>query len=153
MRRAFFVLTVVLVLLVSIAPAANAKPVAWTTIRYHVVQPGETIYCIARAYGVAPWAISVHNGLMRPDLIRPGQRLAIPNAYASVPAGPTCTPQWHPWPGYACSCASYHTILAGENLYRISLNHGVSMWHVAECNHIYDLNYIRAGYTLCIPDP
>jgi hypothetical protein len=153
MRRAFFVLTVVLVLLVSIAPAANAKPVAWTTIRYHVVQPGETIYCIARAYGVAPWAISAHNGLMRPDLIHPGKRLAIPNAYTSVPAGPTCTPQghWHPWPD--CTCAYYHTIVAGENLYRISLNHGVSMWHVAECNHIYDLNYIRAGYTLCIPDP
>jgi len=28
------------------------------------------------------------------------------------------------------------------------------MWHIARCNHIYNMNYIRAGDVLCIPiDP
>jgi hypothetical protein len=31
------------------------------------------------------------------------------------------------------------------------VRYGVSRWHIAECNGIYDLNYIRAGDTLCIP--
>jgi hypothetical protein len=39
----------------------------------------------------------------------------------------------------------------GENLYRISLRYGVSMWRIAQCNSIYDLNYIRVGDVLCIP--
>lgn len=154
MRRALSILGIVLALLVFTAPAAYARPSGWTTICCHVVKPGETIFCIARAYGVDPWAIATHNGIANPNLVRPGQVLTIPNAYAWVPAGPTCAPQWAPCYGYPCTCATYHTVRTGENLYRISLRYGVGMWRIAECNGIYDLNYIRAGDSLCIPaDP
>jgi spore germination protein len=151
MRRSLFTLAVVLTLLVLTVPTAYARPNEWTTICHHVVQPGETIYCIARAYGVAPWAITAHNGIVHPNLIHPGRWLAIPDAYTSVPAGRTCARQCPPWSGYPCTCASYHTIVHGENLYRISRRYGVSMWRLAECNNIYNLNYIRAGDVLCIP--
>jgi len=154
MRRAFSILAVVLTFLLFAAPIAYARPNGWTTICNHVARPGETIYCIARAYGVDPWAIAAHNGIVNPNLIYPGQVLAIPDAYAWVPPGPTCVRQCPPWPGYPCTCATYHTIVSGENLYRISLHYGVSMWRIAECNGIYNLNYIRAGDALCIPaDP
>jgi hypothetical protein len=43
--------------------------------------------------------------------------------------------------------------MPGETLTGISLWYGVSMWHIAECNGIYNLNYIRSGDVLCIPDP
>jgi LysM repeat protein len=151
MRRAFSILAVVLVLLVFTASAAYAKPSEWTTICNHVVRSGETIYCIARAYGVDPWAITAHNGIVNPNMVYPGQVLAIPNAYAWVPPGRTCARQCPPGPGYPCTCATYHTISSGENLYRISLQHGLSMWRIAECNRIYNLDYIRAGDVLCIP--
>ena len=151
MRRAFSVLVIVLVLLLCTVPAADAKPSEWSTICYHRVRPGETIYCIARAYGVDPWAITAHNGIVNPNLIHAGQVLAIPNAYAWVPPGPTCVRQYHPGPGHPYTCATYYTVVSGDNLYRISLHYGVNMWRIARCNGIYNLNYIRAGDVLCIP--
>ena len=151
MRRAFSVLVIVLVLLLCTVPAADAKPSEWSTICYHRVRPGETIYCIARAYGVDPWAITAHNGIVNPNVIHAGQVLAIPNAYAWVPPGPTCVRQYHPWPGHPCTCATHHAVVSGDNLYRISLHYGVNMWRIARCNGIYNLNYIRAGDVLCIP--
>ena len=154
MRRPLAAIGIALALVIITAPTAHARPNEWTTICNHVVRPGETIYCIARAYGVDPWATAAYNGIVNPNLIHPGQVLAIPDAYAWVPAGPTCARQCPPWPGYPCTCATYHTVVSGENLYRISLHYGVSMWRIAECNGIYNLNYIRAGDVLCIPtDP
>lgn len=44
----------------------------------HVVQPGETLYSIARQYGVSPQAIIDANPLKNPNLIYPGDTLIIP---------------------------------------------------------------------------
>jgi len=151
MRRALSVPVIVLTILLFTASAVHAKPNEGI-ICNHVVQSGETIYCIARAYGVDPGAIAAQNGILNPGLIYPGQVLAIPDVYVVLPAGPTCAAQC-PVPGGPCTCASYHTIVSGENLYRISLHYGVSMWRVAECNSIFNLNYILAGDVLCIPAP
>jgi len=128
----------------------HAKPSAWSTICRHVVQPRETITCIARGYGVSPSAIASFNGITNPNLITIGQVLAIPSAYASLPAGPVCPRQCPPCTP-ACSCVAYHTVVRGESLYRIGLRYGVSMWRIAECNRITNLNLIRVGDVLCIP--
>jgi LysM repeat protein len=137
-------------LLVASSPV-YARPPVWTTLGHHTVQSGETLYCISRAYGVGPWAIASHNGIVNPNLIYPGLVLAIPDAYTTLPAGPTCARQFSA-PGPApCACATYHTVVTGDNLYRISLYYGVSMWRTAECNGIVNLNYIQAGQVLCIP--
>jgi LysM repeat protein len=131
-----------------------ASPSEWTTIGTHVVRPGETIWCIARGYGVSPTAIAAQNGLVSPSLISPGQKLLIPDVPAVLPDGPVCTrqfgddgPSWPP----DCTCECYHTVAPGSNLYRVSLQYGVGMWRIAECNRILNLNLIRAGSTLCIP--
>ena len=154
MRRTFPILALVLTLLLLTTAAVHARPNEWATICYHTVRPGETIYCIARGYGVDPAAIATHNGILHPYLIRPGQVLAIPNAYAWVGPGPTCPPQYGYTYPYPCTCVTGHRVVFGDNLYRIHLRYGVSMWRIAECNGIYNLNYIRAGDTLCIPaDP
>ena len=144
MRRVLVVLVAVVTLLLLTGAVVDARPMEWTTICNHVVKPGETVYCIARGYGVSPWAIMIHSGMV----------LAIPNAPATIPAGPTCTPQCGGPPPPACVCTAYHTVLPGSNLYRISLLYGVSMWRIAECNGILNLNLIRAGAVFCIPgDP
>ena len=132
------------------AVSAHAKP-AEAILGYHVVQPGETVYCIARAYRVDPWAIAYENGLVNPDLIYPGMTLSIPDAPAWLPPGATCAAQFGPPP--PCHCVTYHTVLPGETLFRISLTYGVSMWRIAECNSIYDLDHIAAYSSLCIPTP
>src|SRR5260370_14837202 len=48
-------------------------------------------------------------------------------------------------------CGVYHTVIAGQNLFRISLRYGVSMIAIATANRITDLNLIYSGTTLYIP--
>ena len=145
------VLIAVFISLLAVGLPVHARPEASVTLGYHTVQPGETLYCIGRAYGVSPWAIASHNGVANPNVVYPGWVLAIPDAYAALPAGPTCARQFPaPGPG-TCTCATHHTVVTGDNLYRISLHYGVSMWRIAECNGIVNLNYIRVGQVLCIP--
>ncbi len=152
MRRAS-VLTIVLLLLVLTAQVASAAPVRWVILGYHVVRPGETLFCIGRAYGVDPWAIASQNSIVNPSRIYAGMSLAIPDAYRSFPPGPRCTPQFGLPSPPPCACATYYTIQRGDNLTRIGIRFGVSPWRIAECNGIYNLNYIRASDTLCIPTP
>jgi LysM repeat protein len=116
---------------------------------YHVVQPKETLYCIGRAYGVDPYAIARRNGILNPNLIHVGQKLAIPDAPRSLPPGRVCPRQFDGVP--PPHCRWYHTVALGENMYRISLRYGVSMWAIAEANYILNLHAIRAGQVLCIP--
>lgn len=44
----------------------------------HVVRPGETLSEIAEYYGVGISVLMRHNGIDNPNLLRPGQRLEIP---------------------------------------------------------------------------
>jgi hypothetical protein len=84
--------------------------------------------------------------------IYPGDILYIPEVYAYIPPGPVCAAQFGPWtPTPPCTCSTWYTPAPGDTLYRIAYWYGVSMWDIAECNTIIDLNYIRAGYPLCIP--
>lgn len=46
--------------------------------RYHVVQPGETLWSIAMRYGTTPWKIAAANGISNINWIYAGQTLCIP---------------------------------------------------------------------------
>jgi LysM repeat protein len=48
------------------------------SVRYHVVQPGETLSGIAMRYGTTPWAIAAANGIANVNYVRAGQTLRIP---------------------------------------------------------------------------
>lgn len=133
----------------TVTPSVTPTPTG-NILGYHTVQPGETLFCVGRAYGVDPYAIASQNGILNPSIIHAGKVLAIPNVLRSLPSGRVCLRQFDgstPPP----ACRWYHTIAPRENLYRISLRYGVSMWAIAEANHILNLNYIRAGQVLCIP--
>ncbi|NKQ37855.1 MAG: LysM peptidoglycan-binding domain-containing protein [Chloroflexi bacterium] len=45
---------------------------------YHYVSYGQTLYSIARWYGVNPWSIAQANGIYNMNLIYAGQTLCIP---------------------------------------------------------------------------
>jgi LysM repeat protein len=51
---------------------------------FHRVMFGETLFAIARHYGVNPWAIARANGLLNPNLIFIGQVLCIPGPGPAV---------------------------------------------------------------------
>lgn len=82
------------VLLVLAAPALAAAA------QTHVVEAGDTLWSIARRYGVSVDVLTSANRLTNPNALRLGQRLAIPSgvsgvtpsgARASAPAQPTVT--------------------------------------------------------------
>ena len=131
-------------------PSVTPTPLPGNILGYHTVRSGETLYCIGRAYGVDPYAIASHNGILNPNIIHAGNVLAIPNAPRVLPAGRVCPAQFGDGEPPS-ACRWHHTVVSGENLYRISLHYGVSMWAIAEANNILNLNYIRAGQLLCIP--
>ena len=154
MRRVTVAVVLALFLVVLASSVAYARPNEWYTIAYHTVKPGQTLYSIGRMYGVSPTAIASYNGIVNPDCIYAWQVLAVPNAYGGYWWGP-----WHPYhpyhppyaPGYGCACRYRHTVVGGDNVYRLALNYGVSMWQIAHCNHLPNVNYIQLGSTLCIP--
>jgi len=61
----------------------------------HIVQPGETLYCIGRAYQVDPIAIAQANSISGYAVVVPGHALLIPaTKWTEIPAGPVCRPQF-----------------------------------------------------------
>jgi LysM repeat protein len=151
------------ILIVSLMPASYAlartsapattfdSPPPGGILGYHTVRAGETLYCIGRAYGVDPFAIASHNGIVNPNRISVGMVLAIPNVPKSLPPGRACPRQFGDGTPPPSDCRWYHNVVRGENLYRISLHYGVSMYTIAQANGISNLNLIYAGQTLCIP--
>lgn len=55
----------------------GAGRAALSSPQYHLVQRGDTVYSIARHYGVEPKTIQLLNGLRNPNAIDVGQRLMI----------------------------------------------------------------------------
>jgi LysM repeat protein len=49
-----------------------------TGVRYHVVQPGETLWSIALRYDTTPWKIAAANGISNISFIYAGRTLRIP---------------------------------------------------------------------------
>lgn len=133
------VLAIVLAVLVMamVAPAASAAPPAAPPASggyWYYVNYGDTLYRISVNSAVPMNLIINANGIVYPNWIYAGQYLWIP-----------------PYPTTPPPAATYHTVQYGENLYRISLIYGVSMWDIAGANSIYNLNWIYAGQVLLIP--
>jgi LysM repeat protein len=81
----------------STIPSAGSPspPVAGGSLGQHIVQRGEALYCIGRAYGVSPSAIGRANGLVYPFRLTPGQVLTIPAVrWGFIPPGPVCHAQF-----------------------------------------------------------
>ncbi len=124
---------------------------------YHIVQRGETLYAIARAYATNPYAIVACNPTINPRRIHASNHLAIPYAPWTPPPGPTATRQFGPGlipapvPTPTSGCRTYHTVQPYETLTAIGLRYGANIWDIARANRIYNLHLINAGQVLCIP--
>jgi LysM repeat protein len=99
----------------------------------YVVQWGDTLFSIARRFGVTVDAIVQANGLPDANYIRAGQVLIIP-ALPAPPPGPVT-----------------YVVQPGDNLFRISLKFGVPIEAIVAVNRIVNPWYIRAGQVLIIP--
>lgn len=133
--------------------------------RSHFVQRGETLYSISRKYNVSIENIRKWNNLNASDALQYNQRLVInSNAPAATSTSTTSdeTPTYttgrtSPEPTtrrtetYTSSTnnnsAEYHTVSAGETLFRISQNYGISVDNLKALNNLKD-NTISVGQRL-----
>jgi lipoprotein NlpD len=65
---------------------AHAEPELVGTT--HVVQKGETLYRIARTYGIDPGELMETNGITDPRTLSPGQEIFVPGATRPLEVGP-----------------------------------------------------------------
>lgn len=131
-RRLIFLVSIALMLVSPLALQAQADAqFGYQTV--YIVQPGDTLYRIARAFGVLPEAIAAANNIFNFNLIYVGQRLVIPGAT-------------NPPPQY-----QIHIVRLGDTLARIARQYGTTVAAIASANGISNVNRIFVGQRLIIP--
>jgi len=110
----------------------------------HTVQSGDTLSAIGRRFGPSVQAIAAANNIVNPNLIYVGQVLIIPGVPDSGGG------QDQPVPAPIPSSGTY-VVQRGDTLFRIALNHGVTLQALGQANGLTNLNVIFAGQTLIIP--
>ena len=130
----------------------------------YVVQPGDSLWSIARSHDTSPAALMALNG-MASDRLQPGQSLRLPGAKvataattaAAVPApAPTATaPAPVPTPASAApapagaAAPSSYTVRSGDSLYDIARGHGLTVGELVAWNGL-DGTLIRPGQVLSL---
>ncbi|MBX6377448.1 MAG: LysM peptidoglycan-binding domain-containing protein [Clostridia bacterium] len=103
------------------------------------VRPGDTLFVLARRFGVSVEAILAANPqITDPDRLAIGQTICIPGAPA-----PTVCPR-----GF------FYTVRSGDTLSAIAQRFGVSLQDLLEANpQIVNPNVLRIGQRICVPAP
>lgn len=129
----------------------------------YTVEPGDTLYSIAQAYGI-PVATLMHcNSIANPYNLKPGTRLCIPGSGNwpmppnPNPMPPCPSPNPNPMPpegmppsGMECS-GTLHTIAEGDTLYMIAKQYRIPLAVIMRANPNMDPYNLQIGQQLCIP--
>lgn len=111
---------------------------------YTVVE-GDTVYDVARRFGLRTADVLAWSGLTPASIIRPGDTLrlvgATPSAAPAAPAAPAPAP------------ASTHTVAAGDTLFAIAAAHGTSLDALLAANGLNRSSIIYPGQTLALSAP
>ncbi|MFN3631627.1 LysM peptidoglycan-binding domain-containing protein [Exiguobacterium profundum] len=100
----------------------------------YTVKSGDTLYSIARTYGVTVSALAAANNITNYSLIYVGQVLIIP--------GTTVTPP---------TTTVKYTVKSGDTLYKIATMYNTTVAKIAAANNITNVNSIYVGQVLIIP--
>lgn len=149
------ILTVVLGLLISVAALSQQEPVVERSVNkvilegkvyyIHVVEPGQTLYAISRAYNISQKEISVENpGVI--SGIRIGQTLKIPvEPLAGEEQVNTSEPE------VSRQDRSTHKVKRGDTFYSISRKYGITEEELQKANPTVRMDDLRPGQRLHIP--
>ena len=110
------------------------------------VEKGDTLSRIARKHGLRLSELLKANNMSMSSIIRPGQKLLIPEGSSYVPAETTEVSA----PRVVPLGASTHVVKKGDNLSRIASIYGVSVGQIMEWNGLTNPSLIRAGQPLIV---
>lgn len=117
--------------------AVESQNVTQANVVY-TVKAGDTLYRIALEYGVTVRQLVAVNNIVKPRLIRVGQKIVIPTASAAVADSP------QPF-------GMKYTVVPGDTLSEIALRYGVTVEQIVKTNQINDPNLIYIGQMLTLP--
>lgn len=116
----------------------------------HVVEPGDSLWSLARRYDTTVASLMAVNALSD-DALRPGLELTVPSAAAGdAAASAAASPA--PATAPAAAPAASVTVRAGDSLYEIALAQGVSVDDLIIWNDL-DGTLIRPGQVLALQQP
>ena len=153
------------------ASALPAAPFDAAVPHVYVVQPGDTLWALARAHEATVPGLMALNGLVS-ERLRPGQTLRLPNppvaTAAAAPGAAAATPEPAPTSAPAAPAAeptsaaasptpapvpnASYTVRSGDSLYDIARRHGVSVDMLVAWNAL-DGTLIRPGQVLQVVVP
>ena len=111
----------------------------------YTVQAGDTLYSIARRSGMSLNTLLSINGLSQSSVIRPGQTLSVSGNASQA----TATQVSYQSAGSTSGNGTY-TVKAGDTLYRIAYNHGISLTTLLSINGLSETSTIRPGQQLVV---
>lgn len=121
-------------------PTPSAGGIIINGATYTVVA-GDTLFSIARRFGVSVGDLAVANNIANPTRIFVGQVLVLPGVPNPTPTTVNPPP----------TSGRTHVVQRGENLFRIALRYGVPLADLARANNIANPARIFEGQTLVIP--
>lgn len=115
------------------------RPVFADAPTIHTVAWGETLYSIARTYGVTPQAIANANGITVNSWVYAGTVLKIPAGTSSAASIPVTTP------------SGFYTVRAGDTLFSIATRFGTTVDAISAANNLPANGVLYVGWSLRIP--
>ncbi len=114
-----------------------------STTGNYTIQAGDTLYSISRRFGISLSTLLANNGLSASSLIRPGQTI-------SVSGSSSANVQSQAVSYTSTSGSGNYTVKAGDTLYRIAYNHGISLTKLLSLNGLSANSTIRPGQHLVV---
>ncbi|MDA5388486.1 LysM peptidoglycan-binding domain-containing protein [Loigolactobacillus backii] len=108
---------------------------------YYTVKSGDTLSGIATKYGTSAAGLASKNNLSNANLIYVGQQLLVAGSNTSASTTPTTVKK---------PTSNRYTVIAGDTLYGIAIDHSTSVQKLATQNNINDTNTIYVGQVLTI---
>ena len=136
-------------------PTTPATPTtATSTAGSYVVQAGDSFWGIAHKHGISLETLLSLNNKSVNDVIHPGQRLVVSGSTSTVSAPkaekPTSTPTTPATPTPATSTAGSYVVKAGDSLWLIAHNNGISLTTLLSLNNLTVTSTIHPGQTLIV---
>jgi murein DD-endopeptidase MepM/ murein hydrolase activator NlpD len=111
----------------------------------HTVRKGETLYSIARSFGIGSDQLMKFNGITDPAKLQAGQRLRIPGDSPLLSQAPKA--------GDEKAAPVRYRVVRHDTLYGIARQHGVSLNALIGANGISSGYVLKEGDMLTIPAP
>jgi murein DD-endopeptidase MepM/ murein hydrolase activator NlpD len=118
------------------------------------IEPGMTLYSIARANHVTVGQLASANGIKPPYSVHVGQTLRVPGATAAVVPEPRLAEAEPAYakPDQGLSAGGVHTVRAGETLYSLGRTYGLNPYRIADLNHLSHNVSLSVGQAIRIPN-